>query len=291
MNGNAITIAHLSDLHFGVHCDLLQIEALEQVLGDLGADAIVVSGDLSQRARHGEFQRARAFLNLARSVAPTLVIPGNHDVQWWDSPFGLRGERRKYAKYRLYLGEDLTPVLEIPGAVIAGALSSYGLAFGSMTWNLNDLTVKGHLPRRETDRVRGIFARAPRDAARVLVMHHNVLPGKISRRMGLAHWRDAQRRLKEVGADVVLCGHDHQEGAGQVDESLAISSAGTHSTRMRGGRPSVFNIVQVDRAAVQIQHYRWEVSTTRFLPSDVHTFARLSPRHPVVSVAGGEEEL
>ena len=56
-----VTIAHLSDLHFGGYADLAQIEALEEFLPTLGATAIVVSGDLSQRARHGEFQAAHAF--------------------------------------------------------------------------------------------------------------------------------------------------------------------------------------------------------------------------------------
>lgn len=287
-----VTVVHLSDLHFGIHADLPQLEALEDgFLGTLEPDAIVVSGDLSQRARHGEFQRARAFLRRAADVAPTLAVPGNHDVQWWTSPFGIRGTRPLYRKYRLYLGDDLTPVLEIPGAVIAGALSAHGLAFGSMTWNLRDVTVKGHLPVRETDRVRAIFAQAPRNAARILVLHHNVLAGKISGRMGLAHWRSAQRRLDETGADVVLCGHDHQEEAGLVAERLAVSGAGTHSSRSRGGRPSVFNLVRVDRTSVSVQHFRWETAAGAFRPSDTYTFARTGLEHAVVSVAGGEEEL
>lgn len=289
--GREVRLVHLSDLHFGIHADLLQIEALEEFLPGLEPAAVVVSGDVSQRARHGEFQRGRAFIRMARRVAPTLVVPGNHDVQWWASPLGIRGERPKYAKYRLYLGEDLTPVLTVPGAVIAGALSAHGLAFGSLTWNLRDLTVKGHLPRSETERVREVFAAAEPGAAKILVMHHNVLPGKISRRMGLAHWQDAQRRIDALGPDVVLCGHDHEEGAEQLHGRLAISSSGTHSVRMRGGRPSVFNLVRIDHQAVHIQHYRWEAGTTRFVPADTVSFARFKSDHAVVSVAGGEEEL
>jgi 3',5'-cyclic AMP phosphodiesterase CpdA len=53
-----VTIAHLSDLHFGGFADLKQIEALEEFLPSLNPTALVVSGDLSQRARHGEFQAA-----------------------------------------------------------------------------------------------------------------------------------------------------------------------------------------------------------------------------------------
>ncbi|HET9039810.1 MAG TPA: metallophosphoesterase [Gemmatimonadales bacterium] len=287
MTTPAISIVHLSDLHFGGYADLAQIEALEDFLPTLGAAATVVSGDLSQRARHGEFQAAHAFFRRLRAHAPLLVVPGNHDIEWWKSPLGLAGSSVKYAKYAHYFG-DLTPVLSIPGAVIAGALSSYGVAFGSLTWNLNDVAVKGHLPASETDRVTRIFADAPADAVRILTVHHNVLRGGHSRRMGLANWRTAYRRLLKTGADVILCGHDHHEGAGQVEGTLAVSTAGTHSFRTRGGRPSVFNLVQIDALAVHIRHFRWEATGRRFLSSDMNSFARQGPPQVAVSVAGHE---
>jgi 3',5'-cyclic AMP phosphodiesterase CpdA len=288
MSAGRIVLAHLADLHFGAHADLAQIEALETFLPTLGLDATVIAGDLSQRSRHGEFQAAHAFVNRLRPLAPVLVVPGNHDIEWWKSPLGLLGERRKYRKYSTYFRE-LKPVIEIPGAILAGALSSYGVAFGSLTWNLRDVAVKGHLPRGETDRVTGIFAQAAPDAARVLVCHHNVLPGELSRRMGLARWRSAHRRLLATGADVVLCGHDHQESAGQIAGTLAVSTAGTHSSRSRGGRPSVFNLVIIEPAAVHIQHYRWQVSTREFQRSDTFSFARGGPPRVAVSMAGGDQ--
>jgi 3',5'-cyclic AMP phosphodiesterase CpdA len=290
MSAGRVVIAHLSDLHFGGYADLAQIEALESFLPTLEPDATVISGDLSQRARHGEFQAAHAFVNRLRSHAPLLVVPGNHDIEWWKSPLGLRGERRKYRKYSRYFG-DLSPVLEIPGAILVGALSSYGVALGSLTWNIRDVAVKGHLPKRETDRVAGIFTKGPPGAARVLVFHHNVLPGAVSRRMGLARWRSAHRRLLATGADLVLCGHDHQEGAGQVDGTLAVSTSGTHSFRSRGGRPSVFNLVTVEPAGVHIQHFRWGPGTREFQRSDAFSFARAGPPKVTVSVAGGDQGL
>jgi 3',5'-cyclic AMP phosphodiesterase CpdA len=281
-----VTLLHLSDVHYGVDAQLDQLEAIEGVAPSLKPDAVVLSGDLSQRARHGEFQAAHALLKRMSETAPTLVVPGNHDVQWWKSPMHLLGTERLYTKYRRWFGQNLTPTLEIPGAVIAGALSAWGVAPGSMTWNLRDLAVKGHLPRSETTRVKAIFAQAPAGAARVLVMHHNVLRGGISERMGLAHYSDAQRRIAETGADTVLCGHDHQEGAGQVGNVVAISTAGTHTSRTRGGRPSVFNLVTIKPASVEIQHYRWEAEQRQFVPSDRHSFARRKGE-AAVSVAGG----
>ena len=291
MTAGAVTIVHLSDLHFGGFADLKQIEALDSFLPSLSPTAVAVSGDLTQRARHGEFQAAHLFLKRVRAVAPTLVVPGNHDIQWWRSPLGIRGQRRKYDKYTQYFGEDLRPVLEVPGAIIAGALSSYGVAFGSLTLRLRDLAVKGHLPKSETDRVKKIFDAAPRDVARVMVFHHNVLAGGLSRRMGLARWRSAHKRLLATGADVILSGHDHQEGAGQIQGSLAVSTSGTHSSRVRGGRPSVFNLVKIDAAAVHIQHFRWVSNDRQFIPSDTVSFARRGPPQVAVSVAGGDQGL
>jgi 3',5'-cyclic AMP phosphodiesterase CpdA len=291
MTNGPVTIVHLSDLHFGAYADLKQTEALDSFLPTLSPTAVVVSGDLTQRARHGEFQAAHLFLQRVRAVAPTLVVPGNHDIEWWRSPLGLLGERRKYAKYARYFGNDLRPVLELPGAVIAGALSSYGVAFGSLTLRLRDLAVKGHLPRSETKRVKKIFDAATPGAARVMVFHHNVLPGGLSRRMGLARWRSAHKRLLATGADVILSGHDHQEGAGQIQGSLAVSTSGTHSSRVRGGRPSVFNLVKIDGQGVHIQHFRWVSTDCRFIPSDTYSFARKGPPQVAVSVAGGDQGL
>jgi len=288
MSEPGLTVVHLSDLHFGGYADLAQIEALETLLPTLGASAMVVSGDLSQRARHGEFQAAHAFLQRLQQSAPVLVIPGNHDIAWWRSPLGLFGERIKYAKYARYFG-SLTPVLELPGVVIAGALSAYGVAPGSLTWNPRDIAVKGHLPASETTRVAEVFRRAPAGAVRVLTVHHNVLRGGISHRQGLAHWRRVWPRLLATGADVVLCGHDHHEGAGQIEGTLAVSTSGTHSFRTRAGRPSVFNLVTVDEHAVHIRHYRWESAGRRFLPSDTSSFARRTPEQVTVSVAGEGE--
>ena len=270
-----VQLLHTADLHFGGAADVRQIEALEAMLPDLRPDAVVVAGDVTQRARHGEFQRARAFLLRAAEVAPTMVIPGNHDVQWWWRPFIPFAHDVLYRKYRRYCGDDLTPALTLPGvAVVVAANTSHGLAWGSLTPRLRDMGVKGHLTKKEILRVAGVFAAAPHDLARVLVLHHNVLRGEISQRMGLARWRQAQRRIVESGADVVLCGHDHQEGADVLGGKVVVSTCGTISRRTRGNRPSSFNLVTLEPTAVQITFFRWDGERSRFRASDTFAFAR-----------------
>lgn len=278
-----VQILQIGDPHFGSAADIRQIEALEQMLPELRPDAIAITGDLTLRARHGEFQRARAFVQLAARMAPVHVIPGNHDVQWWLRPLIPFGRKALYAKYRRYFGDDLAPAMTVAGAggsgaIMAGALTAHGMAWGSVTWRLRDLAVKGHLPRAQIDRVKALFAAAPPDLARVLVVHHNVLRGNISRRMGLARWRQAQRRIVESGAEVVLCAHDHQEGADLLDDRVVVSTAGTLSHRSRGGRPGSFNFLTIDSHSVQVTFFRWERERGKFRASDTFAFARQGAR-------------
>ncbi len=273
-----VTLAQLSDIHFGRDVDLDQVAAIEQLIAAMGPDAVVLAGDLTQRARHGELQRALVFKQTLERTAPVLVIPGNHDIEWWRSPFGILGTARRTRKYRMYFGEVLTPRLELPGVVLAGALTSHGLSFASMTWNLNDLVVKGHLPRSETKRLTRVFQAAPPGAARVAVLHHNVLRGEISRRMGLARWRQAQRRLRATGVDLILCGHDHQEGTGQLDGVVVVATTSGHARgRIRGHRPAAFNLVAIDEQSIEVQHMRWDAGERRFVAGGEARFGR-TPR-------------
>jgi 3',5'-cyclic AMP phosphodiesterase CpdA len=269
-----VQLLHVSDLHFGVNANQRQVEALEGMIPDLHPDVVVLSGDLAQRARHGEFQRARAFLNLAAKTAPAYVIPGNHDVAWWWRPFLPFGREKLYVKYRQYFGEDLAPTLTVPGAVIAGAQTANGIGMVSLTGRIRDLAVMGHLPKREALRVRDVFSAAEPGLARILVMHHNVLRGDISRRMGLALWKRAHRHILETGAELVLCGHDHQEAADMLGDRVVVSTAGTLCTPARGGRPSSFNFVTIESTAIHVTFFRWDGQRNRFQASDTFAFAR-----------------
>ena len=267
-------LVHIADLHFGKDVDLAQVVALEKFVSELRPDAVCITGDLTQRARHGELQSAVAFVQQLAAFAPVHVIPGNHDVQWWRAPLPFTRAWERWEKFAKYFGPELAPVLSTPRVVVAGLLTSYGLAWKSLTFNPRDMTVKGHLPKSEVTRVKHVFAGAPPEAVRVATLHHNVLRGQISRRMGLARWRTAQERLLTLGADVVLCAHDHQEGAGQIDGLLPVSTTGTHTSRTRGKRASAFNVIHVDWQAVHIVHYRWDAAAKEFQPSTESVYAR-----------------
>ena len=74
-------LVHLSDIHFGSTDDAM-IQPLIAVVSHFKPDVVAVSGDLTQRARTGEFKKARAFLGALPS--PQIVVPGNHDVPFYN---------------------------------------------------------------------------------------------------------------------------------------------------------------------------------------------------------------
>jgi 3',5'-cyclic AMP phosphodiesterase CpdA len=272
------TLVHLSDIHFGGLADIRAVEGLEEILPSFAPTAIIISGDFCQRARAGEFLRARAFLRAAAKLAPVHAIAGNHDVQWWREPMGipLLG-RARYAKYRRYLAEDLAPSLTVDGTLICAAPSAHGLALGSVTWNPRDLTVKGHIPAEALTRAAVVFAAGRNGALRVLVTHHNVLKGRISGRWGLARPRATLRAIAESGADVVCCGHDHEAGIGTIEAGgrrVVVSTAGTLSTRGRGGLPPSFNVLKVTPQAIRVEIHGFERAAERYAVSEEREFVR-----------------
>nr|MBP6444924.1 metallophosphoesterase [Gemmatimonadales bacterium] len=152
--------------------------------------------------------------------------------------------------------------------------TSYGVTAGSMTYNLNDMAVKGHLPARETERAGTRFAEEGPELLRIMVMHQNLLRGGISRRMGLARWRAAWRQVMAAGTDLVLCGHDHEEGAGTLPNGVVVATSSTHTSRTRGHRPSACNVITADDESITVRHYLWEAALGLFQPGPEHAFAR-----------------
>ncbi len=270
---SGFSIIHLSDPHFGPDVDVAQVEALEALVPDLEPQLVVLAGDVTQRAIHGEFQRAQAFVREMGRTAPVYVIPGDHDVQWWKRPLIPFGSSGKYEKFSTYFGPTLAPTIDTPDAIVTGVVTAHGLSWGSIGFSPRDWTVKGHLPRREIDRAREVFSRADESKTRVLVMHHNLLRGKSSGRAGLVRANSALKNVLNSGVDIVLCGHDHHDLVEMV-HGVTVVSTGTISSRTRFSRPSCFHRITFDNRAVKVELYRWESVRRIFHRSDAYTFAR-----------------
>jgi 3',5'-cyclic AMP phosphodiesterase CpdA len=247
----SLSILHVSDVHFGASVVPEQIDAIEAMVRDARYDVIAISGDLSLRARAGELQRARVFVRDLRKVSPVIVVPGNHDVAWWRSPFHLRGAETMYAPYRRHMGEELEPVLRVPGATLVGLNTAQGVHARTLTWNVRDISIIGDLRPSQLETAKSAFAAAPSGDLRVVVLHHNLTRGDLSRRYGVKRARGAVDALVEMGVDLVLTGHDHQEAVHahvHGGRTMLVLTAGTISSRSRGGRPSsVHEIVATAR--------------------------------------------
>jgi 3',5'-cyclic AMP phosphodiesterase CpdA len=269
-------VLHVSDLHFGKPAVPEQIEAIEAVIQEQKFDVVAISGDLSQRARSGEFQRARAFIRHAEQVSRTIVVPGNHDVKWWRAPLEIGNHKRLYANYRKYIDEELEPVLRIPGATFVGLLTAHGVSRHTLTWNLRDIGVIGALHKGQIERAAQEFEKSPPDDWRIIVMHHNPVKGELSQRHGLRNTPRVLGAFADLGVHAVLCGHDHQEAVHYIEHTkrgTVISTAGTVSNRSRGGRPSSINVLELQARKIHVATHIWSSDAGAFVAGPAQSFA------------------
>lgn len=230
-------VAHLSDLHFGAASDDLA-ESLLADLDTLAPDVVVVSGDLTQRARRGQFAHARAYLD--RIPGPVLTVPGNHDLPLFDVP------RRVFdatGRYRHYVGDDIDPVLTLPGMVLIG--------LGTMAaWRWK----AGHATAEQADAVRRVLAATSASSWPLLVTHHPVLPPRLS---GLAGRTRLVEACARGGVAVLLAGHTHVASSRVVSlgreatapTAVSVVTGTATSTRVRG-TPNGYSVLRLDPARV-----------------------------------------
>ena len=267
MTDALVRVLHISDIHCGRPFDAEHVAAAEALAKNSRLDAIVVSGDIAQRARVSEFRKARAILGRLESIAPTLVVPGNHDTAWWRAPFGVGRASRIHEHYRRYIREDLEPTLRLPGLSIVGLNSAGGMLPRTITWYPRDWRVKGGLTSLQLAEARARMEASPPGDVRVLVVHHNVVRGRISNRWGLARPVRTLDAIAAMSPHVVCSGHDHEERVELITRptgQFIVSTAGTLSSRMRRHRPSSFSMIEADAAAVTVT--AWVYEDGRFVP-------------------------
>ena len=97
------TLVHLSDLHFG-RVDHTLLAPLRTLVERIDPDVLVVSGDLTQRAKPEQFEEARAWLDTL--PGPQIIVPGNHDISLYNV---FRRFVKPLARYRRYITDDLDP--------------------------------------------------------------------------------------------------------------------------------------------------------------------------------------
>ncbi|MGC4251934.1 MAG: metallophosphoesterase [Sphingobium sp.] len=254
-------IAHLSNLHFGAH-DGRIVTAAEAWLLERRPDLVVISGDLTQRARVAQFRQASAWINRLRAAGlPLLVIPGNHDVPLYDV---MRRFVRPLHRYRRYISNDLCPFYEDDAVAILGLNTA------------RSLTIKdGRLNRAQMELMCARFAPVAPEKTRILVTHHPLFAmpigagGEWSEAVG--RHDDAVKFAREAGIHIALAGHFHRtyaQAARKMAEdaggALVIQAGTATSTRLRNAEPQSFNWLHVHRHdRIELQVVTWDGAAFR----------------------------
>lgn len=246
-------IAHLSDLHFGRH-DAAVVDGLSAALTAITPHAVVISGDLTQRARRGQFAAARDFIDGLRAAGlPVVVVPGNHDVPLYDV---TRRFLRPLARFRRYIERNPYPFLADAEVAILGISTARSLTFA-----------EGRVSHDQMAQIRRIFAGAAPGARRILVTHHPLveLPWGQGDKALRAAGRAALALQAALDADVhlLLAGHHHRPYSGSAAAFLAagatmlvIQAGTTTSTRLREHANS-FNLIDNDGDRLTIGVHAW----------------------------------
>lgn len=260
-------IAHVSDSHFGTVTAPVE-EALCRDLREQPYEVLVLTGDLTQRARRRQFEAAHDFLARLEPT-PHVVVPGNHDIPLFDL---VTRFTRPYAAFR----SRIQPELETDWT---GSLASI-------------TAVNSTSPRRRKDglltrsKIAAVASRiqAGRRPFRIVALHHPLLvtlPADAANRPAGADL--ALRTWTDSGADLFLSGHIHlpycvstRPWTGR--RNAIVLNAGTGlSTRVRYGAPNSYNRIRLLRdeagRTIRIERRDYEPAASRFRTHSVQ-FAR-----------------
>ncbi|HXP01122.1 MAG TPA: metallophosphoesterase [Luteibacter sp.] len=254
-------VIQISDPHFGTERPEV-VEALHEAMRALPPGPVILSGDVTQRARRGQFAAARRFVDACER--PALVIPGNHDVPLLNvfarvfAPFG---------GYRRAFGDDLEP--EYANADV--------LAIGVNT--VRPARHKnGEVSDAQIERVCRRLREARDEQLRIVVTHQpvHVIRTKDVANLLINHER-AIAAWAAAGADLVLGGHIHlpyvrplNTDTRKLASELWSVQAGTAvSRRIREGISNSFHAIwrdlAIDRGTCVVEQWDYDEAAGRFV--------------------------
>ncbi|WP_133479464.1 metallophosphoesterase family protein [Cognatilysobacter segetis] len=257
------TVVHVSDLHFG-RVEPALLAPLRSAIEAARPDVLVVSGDLTQRARRAQFAEAAAYLDTLPS--PRIVVPGNHDVPYYDV---LRRFLSPLDRFRRYITDDPFPTYIDDEIAVVGVNTARSLTFKGGRINVEQV--------REIERR---FHGLPEHVTRIVVTHHPFdVPagGDESDLLGRAPM--AMDVFAKASVDVFLSGHLHHSNTGTTAHRYRIEGfaalvvqAGTATSTRERDETNAFNVLRIGETDLQVQTWRWSAAQAAFAPESEKTY-------------------
>lgn len=277
------TVVHVSDLHFG-RVDPELLAPLRSAIARQRPDVLVVSGDLTQRARRAQFAAAHAFL--AELPQPQIVVPGNHDVPLYDV---VRRFLSPLKRFRRRIEADEFPYYEDAEIAAIGLNTARSLTFKG-----------GRVNRDQVAEVERRFHGLPEPVTRIVVSHHPFdLPEDADAGDLVGRADMAMQAFAGCGVDVFLSGHLHTTHVGNTARryriegyaALAVQAGTATSTRERG-EANAFNLLRIGSHSLGLETWSWRPEVRCFRPGPERRFAWLEgqgwgPAQPVSETAVG----
>lgn len=265
-------IFHISDVHFGPPHLPEVARGVIDLVAERRPDLVVLSGDLTQRAKPVQFQEARAFVDAIEELGvPTVVIPGNHDVplyRVWERVFA------PFGAYREHFSQELEPVWEDDELFVLGVNTAFN-------WTLKD----GRITMRRLIELAEILDAVPEGKLKVVTAHHHMIPPpNFGTQRVLANAFEAIDLFSRAGVDLILSGHLHQAYIGNSENfyplgrpPVVILHSGT-TTSNRGRKSekekNTCNWIVVAGEALTVSHLRWHPDRNRFFEHSRHLYPR-----------------
>jgi 3',5'-cyclic AMP phosphodiesterase CpdA len=247
-------LLHISDPHFGTEVAPVA-SALLALARSLDPTLIVISGDITQRARRAQFTAAHDFTSKLAGARPVLVIPGNHDIPLFDLLARLTSP---YANYARAFGSVLEPTYESDRLLV--------VCLNTTRWFRHK---HGQVSDEQIDVTAARLRRARPEQLRVVVTHQPIhVVQEEDRNNLLRNHARAARAWSDAGADIVLGGHIHlpyvrplRDQVPDLTRNTWVVQAGTAiSTRIRDGVPNSVNVLrhgEASRCSVE----RWDYAS------------------------------
>lgn len=264
---------HISDLHFGLE-DRAALAWFEDCVRRERPDAVLITGDLTMRARSREFAAACSWIE-ALDVKVTVEV-GNHDLPYFN-PF-----ERFFYPYRRIRGIERLVERELDLAGVAVVpLKTTARAQWRLDWS------KGWVTRRALEKTLAAIDALPPGTTVLVTAHHPLVEAGTRGRALTRGGERALTALAKRGVAAVLTGHVH-DAFDLVKETAAgpirMIGAGTLSQRIRSTPPSFNDLtVEGDRIDVSVRNLE-HVPTPDMQIDDVPPDA-LPPREPGEPVA------